>query len=92
MFRSFESQKVCGDLEAGEKVGADTASQGVMSKSDSSSEEPDVFRLQAGERPRMREEAKKGWKKRRKKTETVKGPKKQECLGCINSRTDLILS
>lgn len=50
------SQRVWGDLESGEKFGAGAASQGVMSKSRSSSEEPDIFRLQGGETEK-REEA-----------------------------------
>lgn len=57
---------MCGDLGAGEKVGAGAASQGVMSKSDSSSEEPDNFRLQAGEKRRKERESQRR-KKRGKK-------------------------
>lgn len=48
------SQRVWGDLESGEKFGAGAASQGVMSKSESSSEEPDIFRLQEGQKERWR--------------------------------------
>lgn len=50
------SQRVWGDLESGEKFGAGAASQGVMSKSRSSSEEPDIFRLQGGETERQKRE------------------------------------
>lgn len=39
------SQKVWGDLGSCEKFGAGAASQGVTSKSESSSEEPEIFRL-----------------------------------------------
>lgn len=39
------SQNVWGDLGSCEKFGAGAASQGVMSKSESSSEEPEIFRL-----------------------------------------------